>query len=88
MKQIPTPSGIKYRRLKTRSTVNLENIHVEDGPIFPWLHATQYFQQNDDTDKLSQIINMIDVELNNGTFTDKTNLNDYENILCNKEHGL
>ena len=71
----------------TRSTVNLENIHVEDGPIFPWLRAAQYFQQKDEIDKLSEIIQMIDVELNSRHFHKQDELERLrEFLLCNKQN--
>ena len=41
---------------KTRANVNLENIHVEDGPIFPWFYAAQYLQQQEDIERLRQVI--------------------------------
>ena len=56
---------------ETRSNVNLENIHVEDGPIFPWFYAAQYLQQQYDIERLRQVIAMIDTELNGRHFHKK-----------------
>ncbi len=53
---------------ETRSAVNLENIHVEDGPVFPWLYAAQYMQRQGHLTRLSETLSMIDTELNGRHF--------------------
>lgn len=53
---------------ETRSEVNLCNIHVEDGPVFPWLYAAQYMQRQGHITRLSETLSMIDTELNGRHF--------------------
>ena len=59
---------------ETRTAVNLGNIHVEDGPIFPWLYAAQYMQRHGHITKLSEILSMIDTELNGRYFHERDEL--------------
>ena len=51
-----------------RSQVSLSNIHVEDGPIFPWMYAAQKMEEVNRLDDIKTIVNLIDTELNNRYF--------------------
>ena len=53
---------------ESRSTVSLSNIHVEDGPIFPWFYAAQELEKSNRTDDIRTIITLIDAELNHRFF--------------------
>ena len=51
-----------------RSNISLSNIHVEDGPIFPWMYAAQKMEEENRTDNVKTLVNLIDTELNNRYF--------------------
>ena len=51
-----------------RSKVSLANIHVEDGPIFPWLYTAQKMEKANQFDDVKTLITLIDTELNKRYF--------------------
>tara|TARA_B100000925_G_C21978000_1_gene460995 strand:- start:172 stop:1608 length:1437 start_codon:yes stop_codon:yes gene_type:complete len=51
-----------------RSTISLANIHVEDGPVFPWIYAAQKMETEDRIDDVKTLVDLIDTELNNRYF--------------------